>query len=309
MTPTVPDYPFESRHLQLGGGGGDVILHYLDEGPREAPPILMLHGNPTWSFYFRRLVSALRRDHRIIVPDHIGMGLSSKPDESGYEYTLDRRVADLEALLDSLNLQQPLTLVLHDWGGMIGMAYATRHPERIARFVILNTGGFFLPSTRKMPWQLSLARSPILGSLLVRGFNVFSGGAVKHCVTRRPLPPDVARAYLAPYDSWRNRLAVHRFIQDIPLRPGDRAYDTVADVEKNITQFQDLPMLICWGMRDFVFDAHFLNRWLELFPAAAVHRFGDAGHYILEDAHEQIIPLVQSFLAAHPVVCEVSAKP
>jgi haloalkane dehalogenase len=268
----------------------------------------MLHGNPTWSFYYRRLVSALRRDHRVIVPDHIGMGLSSKPDESRYEYTLDRRVADLETLLDSLQLPQPLTLVLHDWGGMIGMALATRRPDRIARLVVLNTGAFSLPRSKKMPWQLSLARSTILGSLLVRGFNAFSSGAVHKCVTRRPLSADVARAYLAPYDSWRNRLAVHRFIQDIPLHPGDRAYATVAEVEKNIATFQHLPVLICWGMKDFVFDVHFLNRWLELFPAAFVHRFVDAGHYVLEDAHEQIIPLVQSFLAAHPLACEVSAK-
>lgn len=293
---TYPHYPFPSHRLNLGG----INLHYLDEGPTAAAPILMLHGNPTWSFYFRRLVLALRDTQRTIVPDHIGMGLSDKPAESSYEYTLARRVTDLETLIDSLHLQQKLTLVLHDWGGMIGMAYATRHPERIARLVVLNTGAFTLPPGKKMPWRLTLARSPLLGALLVRGLSAFSKGAVRDCV-QQPLPADVAHAYCAPYDSWTHRLAVHRFIQDIPLAPGDRAFDLVAQVEKNLPQFQRLPMLICWGMHDFVFDIHFLNRWQELFPHAAVHRFPDANHYVLEDAHAQIIPLVQQFLAAHPL--------
>ncbi len=197
--PSFPDYPFTPHYFDLQG----IRLHYVDEGPadralsQDAPPILMLHGNPTWSFYYRRLISALRSTHRVIVPDHIGMGLSDKPGELQYEFTLARRVTDLEKLIDSLNLRHPLTLILHDWGGMIGMAYATRHPERIAKIVILNTGGFSLPKTKKMPWQLNLARSPFLGGLLVRGLNAFSRGAIKDCVTR-PLPKDVARATSPP---------------------------------------------------------------------------------------------------------------
>jgi haloalkane dehalogenase len=288
-----PDYPFERHTFDLHG----IKMNYIDEGPKDAPPILMLHGNPTWSFYFRRLIAALRPQYRVIVPDHVGMGLSDRPDEQHYGYTLARRVIDLEKLFLSLNLHRNLTLVLHDWGGMIGTAFATDHPERIARIVVLNTGGFALPKTKKMPWQLTLARTPILGALLVRGLNAFSRGAVKDCVMQ-PMPKDVANAYLAPYNSWGNRLAVHRFIQDIPLRPGDRAWAIVDNVEKHLSQFQDVPMLVCWGMRDFVFDIHFLNRWIELFPAAQVHRFENAGHYVLEDAHEQIIPLVQDFLIA-----------
>ncbi len=291
-----PDYPFQSHRLAING----IHLHYIDEGPADAPPVLMLHGNPTWSFYYRKLISALSGQYRVIVPDHIGMGLSEKPDESRYEFTLARRVSDLEALLDHLNLKQPITLVLHDWGGMIGMALATRRPERIGRIVVLNTGGFGLPPGKRMPWQLNLARMPLIGALLVRGFNAFSRGALRDCVMR-PMPPEVARAYIAPYNSWHNRLAVHRFIQDIPLRHGDRAYDLIANVEKNLPQFQNRPMLICWGLKDFVFDIHFLNRWIEIFPHAQVHRFEDAGHYVLEDAGTQIIPLVQTFLRTHPV--------
>jgi len=245
------------------------------------------------------VVAALAGTYRTIVPDHIGMGLSDKPDESQYTYTLDKRVDDLAALVDHLALDQPLTLVLHDWGGMIGMALATRRPQAIGRIVVLNTAGFGLPPGKRMPWQLNLARSPLLGALLVRGLNAFCRGATRDCV-KTPLPADVRRAYIAPYDSWAHRLAVHRFIQDIPLRPADLAFATIAHVEKNLAQFQSRPMLICWGMQDFVFDIHFLNRWIELFPAAQVHRFADGGHYVLEDAGTRIIPLIQQFLATCP---------
>jgi len=295
MPQAFPDYPFAGRRFDVGG----CAMHYLDEGRVEAPLVLMVHGNPTWSFYYRRLVGTLSPTHRCIVPDHIGMGLSDHPPESQYEYTLARRVDDLEALVRHLDLCQSITLVVHDWGGMIGMALASRMPERIARVVVLNTGAFTLPPGKKMPWQLTLARSPVLGAMLVRGCNAFSRGGVKECVMR-PMPPDVAAAYLAPYDSWAHRLAVHRFIQDIPLRPGDRAYDLVKSVEDNLCQFAAVPMLICWGMKDFVFDVHFLNRWIEIFPHAEVHRFADAGHYVLEDKPGEIIALVQQFLLTHP---------
>lgn len=303
----LPDYPFASHYLNVAAPSGNAInLHYLDESPTTSvdtptpPPVLMLHGNPTWSYFYRKLILALRGTCRTIVPDHIGMGRSDKPTDAAYSYTLDRRVDDLERLIDSLNLTQPLTLVLHDWGGMIGMAYATRHPERIARIVVLNTGAFALPANKKLPWQIAISRTPLLGALLIRGLNGFSRGAVRDCV-KQPLPAEVAQAFIAPYDSWANRRAVHRFIQDIPLKPGDRAYNTVANVEEKLRQFQNLPMLICWGMQDFVFDIHFLNRWIELFPQAEVHRFPEAGHYVLEDASAQIIPLVQNFFAAHPL--------
>jgi len=295
---TFADYPFTGRHFTLPSSG--LRMHYLDEGSPDAPPILMVHGNPTWSYYYRDLVSSFRGTHRVIVPDHVGMGLSDKPNESQYEFTLDRRVADLEALMDSLQLSQPLTLVVHDWGGMIGMTYAVRHPEKIGRIVVLNTGAFRLPATKKMPWQLKVSRTPIVGALLVRGFNAFCRGAVKDCVMK-PMRREVAAGYVGPYDSWADRLAVHRFIQDIPLTPADRAYATVKATEERLGVLANVPMLICWGMHDFVFDEHFLNRWIALFPRAEVHRFSDAGHYVLEDAGPAIRGLVEKFLEASSV--------
>ena len=159
MEPPFEDYPFEGRFLDLDG----VRMHYLDEGA--GTPVLMVHGNPTWSYYYRHLVLALRDRHRVIVPDHVGCGLSDKPDDDSYPYRLERRVQDLERLVDHAKLDGKVTLVVHDWGGMIGMAWAARHPERIERLVILNSAAFHLPAGKRVPLSLRLARSALGGFL------------------------------------------------------------------------------------------------------------------------------------------------
>ena len=265
----------------------------------------MVHGNPTWSFYYRNLVEALNGSHRTIVPDHIGCGLSDKPDDSKYAYTLKSRVDDLEALLDHLEVDRGITLVVHDWGGMIGMTYAARHPERIARLVILNTGAFPLPASKPFPWPLWICRNTKIGAWLVRGQNAFAGIAARVGCKRKPMSQDLRDAYTAPYDSWANRIATLRFVQDIPLGPGDRGFDIITETAGRLSTFADVPMLIAWGLKDFVFDRHFLDEWVRRFPRAEVHPFADSGHYVLEDSGDRIIPLVEAFLAAHPVLREV----
>jgi haloalkane dehalogenase len=271
--------------------------HYVDEGQGE--PVVMVHGNPTWSFFFRGLIAALHDRYRVVAPDHIGCGLSDKPGDDRYPYRLERRVDDLDALLEHLGIRDRVTLVLHDWGGMIGMAWASRHPERVARLVVLNTAAFWVPGKR-LPWQLWLIRNTPLGPLLVRGLNLFSEGLVRFCVSR-PLPAKVRAGYLAPYRTWRDRIAVLRFIQDIPIEPGDPSYDLVKSVEQGLHRFRDVPMLVCWGARDFVFDDDFLAGWQQRFPGAEVHRFPDAHHLVLEDEGPRITALVQDFLARHPL--------
>jgi haloalkane dehalogenase len=139
MTMKFPDYPFEPQAFVHANG---LKQSYLDEGPRDGEVVVMLHGNPSWSFYWRHLVLGLRDRYRCIVPDHIGMGLSDKPDDSKYEYTLASRIADLDALLAHLGISGPVTLAVHDWGGMIGFGWALRHSDRIRRLVILNTASF-----------------------------------------------------------------------------------------------------------------------------------------------------------------------
>jgi haloalkane dehalogenase len=293
---SYPDYPFVPQRVEVRPG---LTLSYLDEGPRDAAPVVMLHGNPSWSSYYRKLVLALRGSQRCLEPDPIGMGLSDKPDDDRYDYTLASRIEDLEALLEHAGVRERITLVLHDWGGMIGFGWALRHPERVARLVILNTGAFPLPAAKSMPWQLSLGRDSKLGAFLIRGFNAFSGMAAWVGVKRR-MPAAVRRAYVAPYDSWAHRIATLRFVQDIPLAPGDKAWDIVHDSGQRLAQFADRPCLICWGMQDFVFDRHFLHGFRERLPQAEVHEFPGAGHYVLEDEAEHIVPLVQDFFARHP---------
>jgi haloalkane dehalogenase len=291
VDPTL--YPFTSHFFDRGSG---LRMHYLDEGG-EAPPVLMVHGNPSWSFYYRNLVHALMGTHRCIVPDHIGMGLSDKPDDEDYAYTLTQRIDDLEALIDSLNLKQSLTLVVHDWGGMIGFGWAVKHPEQVSRLVILNTAAFPLPEDKAFPGLLRLTRTP-LGAFLVRGLNAFSWGATKVGCRRRKMSPDISRAYRAPYDSWNNRIATLRFVQDIPLSPKDAGFKLVEDVAANLHRFNATPTMIVWGGMDFVFDDSFLRQWRKFLPQAEVHVMADAGHYVLEDAAEEVIPLISDFIRA-----------
>jgi cis-3-alkyl-4-acyloxetan-2-one decarboxylase len=283
-------YDFQGHFLDRDG----LRLHFLDEGT--GPPVVMLHGNPTWSYYYRNLVRALRGSSRCIVPDHIGCGRSDKPDDVRYSYTLANRVEDVATLLDRLGVTKDISLILHDWGGMIGMAYAAQNPERIRRLVILNTAAFHLPITKTLPWPLWLCRQPLVGPLLVRRLNMFCRRAAAIGCTRQPLSPLARQMYLAPYNSWAHRIAVLRFVQDIPLRPGDPSYDLVTQTQDNLHKLRGLPMLICWGERDFVFDRHFLSEWSARFPDAQIHRFPDAGHYVLEDAAAAIVPLVRDFL-------------
>jgi pimeloyl-ACP methyl ester carboxylesterase len=284
-------YPFESHHLDRRG----FRLHYLDEGTGD--PVVMLHGNPTWSYYYRNLVSALRGRFRCIVPDHIGCGLSDKPQPPRYDYSLKNRVDDLTALLDELGVRQNVTLVLHDWGGMIGMAWAARHVEAVKRLVILNTAAFHLPRTKRFPLRLWLGRDTRLGAWLIRSWNAFARHAAKVAVLRKPLPADVREWYLKPYDSWENRVAVLKFVQTIPLKPGDPGYDIVSETEAVLPKFAHTPALVCWGMKDFVFSREFLEEWERRLPQAEVHRFADCGHYILEDAAGEVIPLIEQFLS------------
>jgi pimeloyl-ACP methyl ester carboxylesterase len=288
-------YPFAGHFFERPGGK----LHYLNEGAGDS--IIMLHGNPTWSFYYRNLVLALRDSYRCVVPDHIGCGLSDKPSETLYDYSLKSRIDDLEALLDHLGLRENLTLILHDWGGMIGMAYAARYPQRIRRIIASNTGAFPLPRSKRLPWSLWLGRNTRLGAWLILKRNAFCRLATRWAVTRKPLTPDVKSMYLMPYDSPEHRVAVLKFVQTIPLRASDPGYDIVASTAAALAKFANVPTLLLWGMRDFVFDRRFLAEWQSRFPHAEVNTWADCGHYLLEDATEEVIMRVREFLTKHSI--------
>ncbi len=283
-------YPFKPKRLDRNGLG----LSYLDEGTGD--PVVMVHGNPTWSFYFRNLVLALRSTRRCIVPDHIGMGLSDKPPESAYPYTLQARIDDLEALLDSLGVKENITLVMQDWGGMIGMGYAARHPGRIRRIIATNTGCSRLPKSKPLPPSIWLGRNTALGAWLILHQNYFAWKATDWCVKRKPLPADVAKMYLLPHDTPANRVAVLKFVQTIPLKDSDPGMDIVKGTEASAPQFAGVPTLLLWGLKDFVFDKHFLAEWQRLYPHAEAHTWDDCGHYLLEDAGPEVIAKVAEFV-------------
>ena len=233
------EYPFESHRLDLDGVG----YHYVDEG--HGPVVLMVHGNPTWSFAWRGCIRGLSEDHRVIAVDHVGCGFSDKP--AHYPYRLDQHANNLVTLIDRLELDH-ITLVGHDWGGAIGMTAATRRPEQFARFVLCNTAAFRFGG---MPMRIAACRIPLLGALCVRGLNLFSRAALKMALARPELLSAAARSgYLAPYDSWANRVAVHRFIQDIPLRSEHPSYQTLVETEHGLARFKDHPVLLAWGEQD-----------------------------------------------------------
>lgn len=297
-----PDYPFIPKRLDVRPG---IAMSYLDEGPADGEVVVMLHGNPSWSYYWRHLIAGLSDKYRCIVPDHIGMGLSDKPDDADaasprYDYTLQSRVDDLDALLAHLGITGPVTLAVHDWGGMIGFGWALRDPSRIKRLVITNTAAFPLPSIKPMPWQIAMGRHSRIGGWLIRRFNLFARGAAAFG-TRRNLPADVKRAYSGVYDDWKNAIATLRFMQDIPLSDADRAWPLLVAAEKQLPHYADSPVFIGWGLRDFVFDRHFLAGFTRALPQAEVHAFDDAGHFVLEDKHEVLAPKIRAFLDAHPL--------
>lgn len=283
-------YPYRSNYLDRNG----LKYHYIDEG--QGDPILMVHGNPTWSFFFRSLIEAFRSGYRVIAPDHMGCGLSDKPPSSRYDFRLQSRIEDLEALMIHLEPDRPVTLIVHDWGGMIGLAWALEHLHLIGRVIIMNTAGFFPPRGKSIPRRLRWIRS---GNAVVEKavlhFNLFSRAAI-HMAPHRRLPSDVAAGFLAPYNSSNNRLATLKFVQDIPLGPDDPSGKIVLHVENNLNKLKQIPMLILWGAHDFVFHKDYYREWRRRFPNASAHWFADAGHYLLEDVPDKIVPLIREFL-------------
>jgi haloalkane dehalogenase len=284
-------YPFYSNYITFNYG--KHRYHYLDEGPRtRGKAVVMLHGNPTWSFYFRNVVLALRDKYRCVVPDHMGCGLSDKPQD--YSYTLKQHILNAEDLLNRLELDD-VTLIVHDWGGAIGMGVAARNPQRVKKLVVMNTAAF---TSSLIPMRLELCRLPIFGDIAIRGFNAFALGALRMAIAHRDrITPQIRAGYVAPYNNWQNRVALLRFVQDIPMHPSHPTWPVLKSIEDGLEQFKNRPMLLCWGLKDFVFTEAFLKEWEKRFPQAEALRFADAGHYVLEDAHERITPKILEFLA------------
>jgi haloalkane dehalogenase len=280
-----PLYPFCSRHLQLES----LRYHYVDEGT--GSPLVFVHGNPTWSFYWRSLIFGLRDRNRCLAVDHMGCGLSDKPQH--YPYTLAQHTANLCRFIEQLDLRK-VTMLVHDWGGAIGLGAAVKLRERMSRLVIFNTAAFPPPY---IPARIAACRTPIVGRIALRGFNLFARAALS-MATEKPerFTPEVQAGLLVPYDSWANRVAIWRFVRDIPMTRRHPTYATLAELEQRLPTLADLPIRMIWGMRDWCFRPECLRRFQQVFPNAATHEFADCGHYVVEDAHERIVPIVRDFV-------------
>ncbi|WP_309399620.1 alpha/beta fold hydrolase [Cerasicoccus maritimus] len=276
-------YPFASHWLETPAGR----LHYVDEGAGEA--VIMLHGNPTWSFFYRDVIKDLSATHRCIAPDHIGCGLSDKPQQ--WTYRLQDHIDNVKALVNELGLES-FSLIVHDWGGAIGMGLAEAMPDKVKRIVVLNTAAF---RSQRIPKRIALCKVPGFGEWIVRGFNAFAAPALT-MASSKGLPADVKAGFIFPYNNWANRIATHRFVADIPLDATHPSYATLKRVEEGLAQFKDRPMLILWGQKDFCFNNHFLAEWRTRFPDAKVQLYPDCDHYVLEDAGAEARGVISEFL-------------
>jgi haloalkane dehalogenase len=277
----VPDelFPFQSRRAELGGGS----VHYVDEG--SGPPLLLVHGNPTWSFLYREIIRGLRDRYRCIAPDHPGFGLSRAA--PAYGYTPREHASTLEQLIVQLDLSQ-ITMMAQDWGGPIGFAAATRHPERFAAFVIGNTWAW--PKSDLGIQIFSRLLGGPIGSYLILRRNFFVEKIIPGNVKRRELSPDVMNAYRGPFPTPESRRPVHVFPREIlASRP------FLAEIEQGLSQLSDRPALLVWPTKDIAFKGPERKRWEQIFPDHHTVILEGAGHYIQEDAADEIISAIRDW--------------
>lgn len=285
-------FPFAPHYHRING----FEMHYLDEGKGE--PIVLLHGDPTWGYLWRKFIPVLSRHWRCVVPDHMGMGKSGTPREP-YPYRLRHHIGNLEALLLRLDLHG-MTLVLHDWGGPVGLGGAIRHPTRIKRLVLMNTWAFVPWPGGPFPRVLELIRSE-RGEKFVLEKNGYLEPALLG-TTAHPerLTKTVMDAYRAPFPTPESRLAMLCWSRDIPVSEPDPSYAEVKQIERGLSQFSKTPTLLVWGMKDPVLPEAVLRMWQQIFPDAPTHAIDDASHFLQEDAPERIVSAIEEFLEANP---------
>ncbi len=281
-------FPFAPHYLNINGSP----IHYVDEGA--GAPVLLLHGDPTWGYLYRRFIPALSSDSRCIVPDHMGMGKSGVPREP-YPYRLRHHIANLEALVLHLDLTD-ITLVAHDWGGPVGLGAAARHSDRFRRLVLMNTWAFAPWPGAPLPRLLEIIRSD-RGEKFVLEKNGYLEPALLG-TTSHPenLTPQVLDAYRAPFPTPESRVALLCWSRDIPVSEADPSYADMKRIEAGLDAFRRTPTLLVWGMQDPVLGPAVLRMWQTVFPQASTCEIADASHFLQEDAAEQVIECVAIFL-------------
>jgi haloalkane dehalogenase len=280
-------FPYEPRFVDAG----EIRLHYVDEGPPDAPPLLFAHGNPTWSYLWRRPIAELSaRGHRCVAFDHMGFGRSDKPPQLS-AYSLERHIENAIALIDALDLSD-VTLVGHDWGGPIGLGAMLERRDRLRAMVLMNTWAWELPSF--LPPFLREFRTEGLGEILALGGNLFVE-SIPGGMRRRDPDPLMMEAYRAPFPDYWSRAGTLAFQREIPLTERDRSAPLMASIHERLPDMT-LPVLLVWGMRDPVFQPVFLEQWRELFPEAETVELDDASHFLVEDSPDAVTAAIEGFL-------------
>jgi haloalkane dehalogenase len=280
-------FPYEPRFVDAGG----IRLHYVDEGPADAPPLLFVHGNPTWSYLWRRPIADLSaRGHRCVAFDHMGFGRSDKPPQLS-AYSLERHIENAIALIDALDLSD-VTLVGHDWGGPIGLGALLERRDRLRSVVLMNTWAWELPSF--LPPFLREFRTEGLGEILALGGNLFVE-SIPGGMRKRDADPLMMDAYRAPFPDYWSRAGTLAFQREIPLTERDRSAPLMASIHERLPDLT-VPVLLVWGMRDPVFQPVFLEQWRELFPEAETVELDDASHFLVEDSPDAVTAAIEGFL-------------
>jgi haloalkane dehalogenase len=285
-------YPYTPHYHSHQG----IDIHYVDEGVGE--PVVMLHGDPTWGFLYRHFIPPLSQHNRCIVPDHMGMGKSSTPEDRSL-YRLAQHIDNLEALLIHLNLVD-ITLILHDWGGPVGLGFATRYPQRIKRLVLMNTWAFAPWPGGPFPRLLEIIRSDRGEAFVLRKNGYLEPALLGTTFHSEKLTNPILEAYHAPFPNPESRLAMLCWSRDIPVLETDPSYAQMKRIEDALKLFNSKPVLLIWGMQDPVIPPSILRRWQLLYPHATTHEIEDASHFLQEDASDRIIPFIETFLKNNP---------
>ena len=286
----LKDYSFQPHYLTVDDqDGGQLRVHYVDEGPRDADPVLMLHGEPSWSYLYRKMIGPVAEaGHRVIAPDLVGFGRSDKPTERD-DYSYARHVAWMQAVLDQLDLRN-ITLFCQDWGGLIGLRLVAANPDRFARVIAANTmlpTGDHDPGEAFLKWQTFSQTSPS-----------FPVGKVIQTGLARPVSEDIVAAYDAPFPDDRYKAGARAFPALVPTRPDDPASEANRRAWDVLKQFRK-PFLTAFSDKDPVTKGgdRVMQKLIPGCEGQPHTLIREGGHFLQEDQGEQLAELINDFIA------------
>lgn len=279
-------FPFKPHYREING----FQTHYIDEGKGE--PIVCLHGQPTWSYLYRNFVKGLIKEYRVVVPDYMGFGKSDVPLDKPYRLT--QHIDNLKKLLLGLNLKN-ITLVVQDWGGPIGFGFAVDYPDRVKRLVIMNTSVGVLKEDAK-PWYAPFEEKGIYEKFIKDISNMLKMGIYN----KQKISPILLKAYAGPFPSDEYYVGALAFPKDIPIGNSHPSSEIMLHIRANLNILSNKPKILIWGMKDPIFPVWMINWWSKIYPDLEIYKIEKASHFLQEDAPEEIVAIIQSFLKKSP---------